>query len=181
MQKREAVFGLLLTGRGRDTALRQEGGRLRLVVAADPGGPGGWQAESASLDSWMVASASEPLFEEVGLRAGFAQAHRAFLPNAARNLPIPGEHMPPGAAVLDFDGDGLPDLFVADGGGNHLYRNNGDGTFTDAALRAGVVGQEGEAVGALAFDYDNDGRPDLYVTYLEKPNLLYPQPGRRHL
>ena len=87
--------------------LRQEGGRIRLVLVPVPAAPGGWQAESASLESWMAAEASEPLFEEVGLSAGLAQPHRAFLPNAARNRPIPGEHMPPGAAVLDFDGDGL--------------------------------------------------------------------------
>ena len=81
--------------------------------------------------------------------------------------------MPPGLAVLDFDGDGREDLFAAGGDGNRLYRNRGDGSFEDVAEKGGVAGQEGEAVGALAFDYDNDGHTDLYVTYLDRPNLLY--------
>jgi len=80
-------------------------------------------------------------------------------------------------AVLDYDGDGREDLFVAGGDGNHLYRNRGDGTYEDVTERAGVGGQEGEAVGVLAFDYDNDGWTDLYVTYLYKPNLLYRNRG----
>ena len=69
------------------------------------------------------------------------------------------------------------DIFVTGGDGNRLYRNRGDGTFEDVAEHAGVAGQEGEAVGALAFDYDNDGRPDLYVTYLFRPNRLYRNRG----
>ncbi len=89
--------------------------------------------------------------------------------------------MPPGVAVLDFDGDGRPDLFVPGGDGNRLYRNKGDGTFEDVAEKAGVAGYEGEAVGALAFDYDNDGRPDLYVTYLIPAQPAVPQQGRRNL
>ncbi len=85
--------------------------------------------------------------------------------------------MPPGVAVLDFDGDGREDLFVAGGDGNRLDRNRGDATYEDVAAKAGVAGQEGEAAGALAFDYDNDGRTDLYVTYLDRPNLLFHNRG----
>ena len=95
--------------------------------------------ESASLESWLSASAAKPLFEDVAERAGLTRLHRAFLPNAAKNIPIPGEHMPPGAAVLDFDGDGRQDLFVPGGDGNRLYRNRGDGTFEDVAEKAGVA------------------------------------------
>jgi hypothetical protein len=174
--RREIVLWLLLTGRGRDGRLRQEGGKLRALVAPDPG-KGTWRFASASLESWTAGTASEPLFEEVAARAGLTKVHRAFLPNAPKNIPIPGEHMPPGAAVLDYDGDGREDLFVAGGDGNRLYRNRGDGTYEDATAAAGVGGQEGEGIGALAFDYDNDGRADLYVTYLERPNLLYRNRG----
>ncbi len=175
--RREAVFGLLLTGRATDGHLRQEGGKVRAVLVPDPGRKGAWRLASASLETWMIASASEPLFEETAARAGLTKVHRAFLPNAPKNIPIPGEHMPPGAAVLDFDSDGREDLFLAGGDGNLLYRNRGDGTYEDDTASAGVAGQEGEGIGALAFDYDNDGRTDLYVTYLDRPNLLYRNRG----
>jgi len=175
--EREIVLGLLLTGRGRSGELRQEGGRLRARLRPSAAGTHVWQMVSGSLDAWMTASAAEPLFEEVAEKSGLGLRHRAFLPDAARNVPIPGEHMPPGVAVLDYDGDGREDLYIVGGNGNHLYRNRGDGTYEDVTEKAGVGGQPGEAVGALAFDYDNDGRTDLYVTYLYGPNLLYRNRG----
>lgn len=73
-----------------------------------------------------------------------------------------------GVAVLDFDGDLWPDLFVAnDTQPNRLYRNNRDGTFTEVGLGAGVAySEEGIARGAMgvdAADYDRSGRPHLLV------------------
>jgi hypothetical protein len=70
--------------------------------------------------------------------------------------------------VLDYNGDGWPDLFVTnDTQPNKLYRNNRNGTFTDEAVPAGVAfGEDGVARGAMgvdAADYDRSGRPDLLV------------------
>jgi hypothetical protein len=72
-----------------------------------------------------------------------------------------------GVAVGDYDNDGYPDLFVTSYGRNILYRNNGDGTFTDVTAKAGVAGG-GWSVSAGFFDFDNDGHLDLFVTrYME--------------
>lgn len=73
-----------------------------------------------------------------------------------------------GVTVFDFDGDGWPDLFVAnDTQPNKLYRNNRNGTFTEVGVAAGVAfGEDGVARGAMgvdAADYDRSGRPHLLV------------------
>jgi hypothetical protein len=82
-----------------------------------------------------------------------------------------------GGVVLDYDGDGLMDIYLVNSGPtpvlseapagtarlpNALYRNRGDGTFEDVTARAGVEGS-GFATTAAAADYDNDGRTDLLV------------------
>ena len=68
-----------------------------------------------------------------------------------------------GVAVGDYDNDGFPDLFVLGYGRCILYRNNGDGTFTDVTQRAGVANLGRWASSAAWFDYDNDGRLDLVI------------------
>jgi hypothetical protein len=73
-----------------------------------------------------------------------------------------------GIAVLDYDADGWPDIFVAnDTQPNKLYRNNGNGTFTEKGVAAGVAfSEDGVARGAMGVDsadYDRSGRPHLLV------------------
>jgi hypothetical protein len=104
------------------------------------------------------------------------------------------ETMVGGVAMFDYNHDGLLDLFFVNGAElkdpmppsvnpaksdpkywNRLYRNNGDGTFTDVTEKAGLRG-EGFDMGVAVGDYDNDGFPDLYVTAVGR-NTLYHNNG----
>ena len=66
-------------------------------------------------------------------------------------------------AVGDFDEDGWPDLYVTQYGRSMLYRNNGNGTFSDVTQRDGLAAPGPGLLSAVWFDYDNDGRLDLFV------------------
>jgi hypothetical protein len=68
-----------------------------------------------------------------------------------------------GVAVGDYDNDGFPDLFVVGYGRSILYHNNGDGTFTNMTVRAGVENSARWGSSAAWFDYDNDGQLDLVI------------------
>jgi hypothetical protein len=67
-----------------------------------------------------------------------------------------------GVAVGDYNADGYPDIYLTGYGRNILYRNNGNGTFTDVTEQAGVANPNW-STSAVWFDYDNDGRLDLFV------------------
>ena len=94
------------------------------------------------------------------------------------------ETMLGGVAVFDYNNDGLLDVFFTNGAAipslekidpsywNRLYRNNGDGTFTDVTEKAGVRGV-GYSMGVAAGDYDNDGFVDLYVAGVNRNQLLH--------
>jgi hypothetical protein len=72
-------------------------------------------------------------------------------------------HYDMGIAVGDYDNDGFEDIYITGFGGNTLYHNNGNGTFTDVTKSAGVAAG-GWSASAGFFDYDNDGKLDLFVT-----------------
>jgi len=76
---------------------------------------------------------------------------------------MPQNHYDMGIAVGDYDNDGFEDIYVTGYGGNTLYHNNGNGTFTDVTKSAGVAGGAWSASAGF-FDYDNDGKLDLFVT-----------------
>jgi enediyne biosynthesis protein E4 len=75
---------------------------------------------------------------------------------------VPGGGYGMGVAVGDYDGDGLPDLYVTQYGRSILYHNEGNGKFVDVTENAGVAAP-GWSSSAVWFDYDNDGRLDLFV------------------
>jgi hypothetical protein len=70
-----------------------------------------------------------------------------------------------GVTSGDYDHDGYVDFYVSNlYGGNFLYRNNHDDTFTDVSEQAGVRQADSQSFATWFFDYDNDGWPDLFVT-----------------
>ncbi|MEZ4983701.1 MAG: VCBS repeat-containing protein [Saprospiraceae bacterium] len=83
--------------------------------------------------------------------------------------------------LADVDSDGWLDVYVANlGQENSLYRNNGDGTFTDVTAEVGLSDPL-LSMGAVFFDYDNDGDQDLYLTHdNNQPNILYENDGTGH-
>ena len=118
-----------------------------------------------------------------------------------QNSPTPQKYlietMPGGVALLDYNNDGLLDIFLVNGGRitnpmqmpenfdrkdprywNRLYRQNRDGTFTDVTVQAGLAnaGDGNYGMGVAVGDYDNDGYPDLYVTSYGH-NILYHNNG----
>jgi len=92
-----------------------------------------------------------------------------------RKTDIADSFLAPGACFLDYDGDGRPDLFVADNGpegGLGLYHNLGNGRFEDMTRKAGLDPSL-HAVGCAAGDYDNDGFADLAVSLEGRLLLLH--------
>ena len=83
-----------------------------------------------------------------------------------------------GVCVGDYDGDGLPDVFLTRAtGGNQLYRNLCDFRFTNVTEKAGVADTNTWGTGATFADVNNDGRLDLYLCAYESPNRLYVNQG----
>lgn len=121
-------------------------------------------------------SGPAPWFEERASAAGLDFVHQSGHRNR-HNLP---EIMGGGVALLDYDNDGLLDVYFVQSGnlqdpsagsGNRLYRNLGNGRFEDVTRSAGA-GVRAYGMGVAAGDFDNDGNIDLFVTGLDGNHLL---------
>jgi len=119
----------------------------------------------------LAGSPNAPVtFLDVAASAGISFKHQ----NAASPEKFLIETMGSGCAWIDYDQNGLLDLYLVNGAAtgaytpqqsprSALYRNNGDGTFTDVTLQAGVGAEGLFGMGVAVGDYDNDGFPDLLV------------------
>jgi hypothetical protein len=105
----------------------------------------------ASFHNTLLRNRRDGTFEDVTARAGLAGEHLGY------SL---------GAAAADYDDDGFTDLFVANAGANTLYRNNGDGTFTDVSASSGLGTKPFGTLSVQGawLDFDNDGRLDLVLS-----------------
>jgi len=160
-------------------------GAAPLSEAASPDRP---PAPSAPRASATIPSAPpRVVFTDVTREAGIAFA-QSFGDTRFSNLV---EALGSGVAWLDYDQDGRLDLYfatakftkgISEGEApkerplNRLYRNRGDGTFEDVTLKAGVGCEGCFSAGVSVADYDNDGRPDIYVDNVG-PNVLFHNRG----
>jgi hypothetical protein len=146
----EARWNLLVAAKMAGLDLGQLDGKYRSPLLAGP---------------WARSSVQSPVrFENIGPSSGTAKVD-----------------LGRGSAWADYDGDGDLDLFTVGFMSPHaLFRNNGDGTFTDVAEQAGLRDPQG-GWSALFADYNNDGYPDIYVTRNgwggRGPNTLYRNNG----
>jgi len=146
------------------TAPAAAGGTLAELLGPLPSPSGGKDAEPNKL--------SVPTFVDDALRGGLVFTFDNGK-SAKRQMP---ETMSGGVGVLDFDGDGWFDIYVVQGGpfppgpgpppfGDRLFRNRGDGRFEDATVSSGLAALPGGyGHGVTVGDFDNDGRPDIFVT-----------------
>ncbi len=104
-------------------------------------------------------------FEDVTEAAGFSNQHS--IANKS-DLKL-------GVAWGDYNNDGYPDLLLAHQNGTQLYKNTGNGTFTDVSAQANITSCNNNCsnTGGLWWDYDNDGDLDLYLQYLNTANRLF--------
>jgi len=125
---------------------------------------------AAAITLLAAGAVGESWFEDVTQKAGVNVKHtnRSF-DNPYAKIMAGYTALGASVAVADYDGDGYEDVFTTDsklGGKNHLFHNNHNFTFTDVGDAAGVANgndEQNATADSLWFDYNNDGRPDLFV------------------
>jgi enediyne biosynthesis protein E4 len=151
-----ALFGFAVSSSGRSPI------PLRSQAAANHARPS---------ESSPTANPSGVQFQDVTAAAGIHFRHE----HAASEQKLYLETMGAGVAWIDYDQDGFLDIFFVNSGYTPffrpaqppqpaLYRNNGDGTFTDVTAKAGIRTDGTFFFGVAVADFDNDGYPDIYMT-----------------
>src|SRR5260221_4419914 len=142
------------------------------------------RAAFAFVVAGAAAAAAPPVpFDPVVFDEAAAQRGLRFVTNSSRTArKHQPETMVSGVALLDYNNDGWLDVYAVNGARmtslektgpeywNRLFRNNGDGTFTDVTAAAGVAGR-GYDLGVLTGGYHNDGYTDIFLAG-PRPNTL---------
>ena len=151
---------------------------------------GGWVAatkleeRSQGLAATKLEERSRAVFTDITAASGLSRALN--VSGSRDNKRFLLEEMGCGVALFDYDNDGWLDIFLVNGSSfdpdvrdrtpsSHLFRNNGDGTFTDVTEKAGLT-RSGWGQACAVGDYDNDGFDDLFVSYWGH-NVLYHNNG----
>jgi tetratricopeptide (TPR) repeat protein len=154
-----------------DPARLESGRTLADVLAADVS-KGSAMIRQPSPSTSPASRRIVPLFHDDARAAGL---RFTFVNGATAQKQLP-ETMSGGVGLLDYDGDGRLDVYLLQGGtfppdatprpcGDRLYHNRGDGTFEDVTRASGLAAVPGGYGHGLSVgDYDNDGRPDIFVT-----------------
>jgi hypothetical protein len=167
-----------------------KGIQARIDAHAKAQAPAPPQARVVSSPAASPATTAAAQFVDVTEASGVNYRHRhsdwlsrrirtyALKDGKPGDLTVPPAFQGSGIATEDFDNDGRPDILLLGGLGNRLYRNNGDGTFTDVTERAGIDwrrpdGNPGEPRQAIVADFDNDGLQDILITYVDDKHRLY--------
>ncbi|MEN8174761.1 MAG: CRTAC1 family protein [Pseudomonadota bacterium] len=174
---------LYLTGNGGNRLFRNDGnGEFTDITDAAGVGDSAFGVGAAfadldndgDLDLYVVNFQGGPdlLYRNEGPDSGYS------FTNVAAAAGITNEASSRGMAFIDFDRDGLLDIYVNAIGNDILYRNEGDLLFTDVAAAAGVQGVSGQGVGVVATDVNNDGWVDLFTGNRSgDPNRLFLNQG----
>ena len=158
---REAGLGGLTGGLNLVTADFDNDGDVDVLVLR-----GAWMREEGRHPNSLLRNNGDGTFTDVTEQAGILSFHHTQT-----------------AVWFDFDGDGWLDLFIGNehvrGGSSNpceLFHNNHDGTFTDIATASGLRVMD-YVKGVVSADFNNDGRPDLYVSIHGAPNRLFRNDG----
>jgi enediyne biosynthesis protein E4 len=147
----------------------------------------------AKIVSASTRSAKKPagtFFTDVTTGSGIQFEHRlsdwlarfirgyTVVDNGAVRLAVPPTFGGSGVAADDIDGDGDDDILLLGGAGNALYLNDGHGHFTDATAASGLNWKRSDGTGGeprqpIVADFDNDGRKDVLITYVDDDHRLY--------
>jgi hypothetical protein len=159
------------------------GARIWLVVVASALGIG---CQSSTVGDKAESTSTTTLFTEITDNAGLGEFSHETGAFGEKRLP---ETVGGGGGFIDFDGDGSPDILLIGGGvwsqesneevrALRLYRNEGDGMFTEVTEEAGLGDVRAYGMGVTVADYDNDRDDDFFFTTLER-DMLFRNDGSR--